>query len=1328
MMNSIHILKPIIQAFFRRLSRLFRVTASILLTAMVATNALGQGTRPATPLRLYISSSGIITGPHVESVEHFALTCENSTGREIKVLKMNLASTEAGAILSQTDFEFSAIGDGQVVREVFRVKSSGVDAADFQTTGPSPPLKFKVSATFDGASFDSHIETVRGSLSGKLVFVPLILTPLPGETVQGLSAHSVVGEALAYDPFARSSLSIDILKDPRLARAGLEPSRVLKAVKKGTIEPVVYLSGGYGELGVEGIVRDILRQQKQNMELTGGPARTAVMELASASSPHLPQLLLKSGIRGMIALVGNEETSCQPGDSITVSPDGSRLDTYVWNRNTEITLPIFPDKNALKEMALALSTLRGPGNFPAGSVIEIAGRNSGLSPLLWNNNIRAPRMSIGVASSCFKSHGLGRKITRINEMSLPASSGPVPLDTGLKRSLALIAALVRDAETWATLSWMNGKDFPQGEIEYCRSLMSALETRLNARDPADGLIRLRRCGTVALDVLRSSQEYLLRQAQLRPLIPKAEDSTAVSCEIAVFNSCPWKRTGLVRVTLPDGSGLPGRVIDPEGRSVPFSLLDTGGKTDVVFIGEHMPATGFRIYSLGPFGPKPDGPAASPAIQSPEKGKLAIENEYFRVMSERPGAVKSIYDKRLKRELLGPVRHGGMELFAGLGADTDASLLWRASDGAESSDVRKDTLSERLVFHGTCRGARWQEEIILWNGMPRIDVEVRFFDTDDRIPNMKMGLDLIRRDCSVKSGYSDTFRLVDAAAPRKWEQVIELVPGIAFKVIDNSGVSRTLSNNASSVSLFVEPGGISLRASASRMVDVFARAGLETRAVTVHEGPPETDDKSVNLFLGNRFTRSSGAVASRHTSSSKEFFFKPSIDGQPGSLWIPTQAAMGVAEMSDSFVVQPKNDAWSMSIASSDLLDYSLTSDGTLLLGLTSDGSTGSDLEMLRTFRFSISAGDRTNPPMRRATELLSPMRVVLVEPSRADLLREGELLLVTPDRSILTALKPSTASGGTREAIMRVVNNAEDAAGPCVLVLPGSLKVWKANLIEEKWRPLDVLDGRVSFACPPNTIETIVAQSDWAGEDVRTDHIGILAHDRPLYTRYWLTGEGQSLLRKFVSVTFVDRVVSGEKVIRASIRITNHDLVNNAAGSVRFAAPAGWRISPPHGIMYDLLPGGSVIEKVRIVTSGRGEKGIVRANYDVKDMTFYDSLIVGEPDLLQVKPMAPKVVAAPGRTVKVSFQITNLLEQPLTAAVALTGGPATWGDVDPEGSFLDIRPSSMTVKLGAARKVNRSFDVTVMAGAPYGRIPIRIKTMNDGNVDMTDPIVIEISG
>jgi alpha-mannosidase len=121
-----------------------------------------------------------------------------------------------------------------------------------------------------------------------------------------------------------------------------------------------------------------------------------------------------------------------------------------------------------------------------------------------------------------------------------------------------------------------------------------------------------------------------------------------SSSLMVFNSLSWSRSGLVEMDLGKDAILteyPGKT------AVAFEILSEGaGYRRVRFLARDVPAMGFKCYALETRHESGTGVPAqkTSAIAASD----VVENGYYRVQVDAAtGAVKSIFDKQLNRELV-----------------------------------------------------------------------------------------------------------------------------------------------------------------------------------------------------------------------------------------------------------------------------------------------------------------------------------------------------------------------------------------------------------------------------------------------------------------------------------------------------------------------------------------------------------------------------------------------------------------------------------------------------------------------------------------------------
>jgi alpha-mannosidase len=112
--------------------------------------------------------------------------------------------------------------------------------------------------------------------------------------------------------------------------------------------------------------------------------------------------------------------------------------------------------------------------------------------------------------------------------------------------------------------------------------------------------------------------------------------------LIVFNTLNWSRSGLVEFDLRKTQEL----VDPSSDSgIPVQIVRTGNELNRVrFVAQDVPALGYKVYRLRTATAPPSSPVSAQST--------ALESPYYRVeLDAASGAVRSIYDKDLRRELV-----------------------------------------------------------------------------------------------------------------------------------------------------------------------------------------------------------------------------------------------------------------------------------------------------------------------------------------------------------------------------------------------------------------------------------------------------------------------------------------------------------------------------------------------------------------------------------------------------------------------------------------------------------------------------------------------------
>jgi alpha-mannosidase len=195
--------------------------------------------------------------------------------------------------------------------------------------------------------------------------------------------------------------------------------------------------------------------------------------------------------------------------------------------------------------------------------------------------------------------------------------------------------------------------------------------------------------------------------------------------LVVFNSLNWRRDALVQTDLFEHASLTDLATH---EAVPLEVLaHKEGFLRVRFLARDLPPVGYKCFAIS-YGER-GGPAASAPV-----GGSVIENDFYRVtLDAASGAVASVFDKQLKRELVNtasPYKFG--------------QYLYVTGGDGRTRMIHPDmTLAPaRLVIHAAAGGRiagvhkpAWGRSAVLESQAlhtPRIRTEVLLFDRQKKI--------------------------------------------------------------------------------------------------------------------------------------------------------------------------------------------------------------------------------------------------------------------------------------------------------------------------------------------------------------------------------------------------------------------------------------------------------------------------------------------------------------------------------------------------------------------------------------------------------------------
>jgi len=200
---------------------------------------------------------------------------------------------------------------------------------------------------------------------------------------------------------------------------------------------------------------------------------------------------------------------------------------------------------------------------------------------------------------------------------------------------------------WSLLSLRAGMQFPGSTITDAATKMLTYDEHSGAGQPGWPKVMTQ------TQVNQQNQEYstfaktartetrnMMMVGVERMFAAKSDPEKTPKC--VVYNPLSWERSGMTRVHPPSLDLT--EVRDAATGKVVSSQLNQDGS--ITFAAEQIPPVGYRTYLL-------EHSAAPPAKEEEVSGD-ALENQFYKVrLRPRDGAIDSIWDKQLGRELVNP---------------------------------------------------------------------------------------------------------------------------------------------------------------------------------------------------------------------------------------------------------------------------------------------------------------------------------------------------------------------------------------------------------------------------------------------------------------------------------------------------------------------------------------------------------------------------------------------------------------------------------------------------------------------------------------------------
>ena len=237
----------------------------------------------------------------------------------------------------------------------------------------------------------------------------------------------------------------------------------------------------------------------------------------------------------------------------------------------------------------------------------------------------------------------------------------------------------------------------------------------------------------AVKQLAIKDQYAVKAQAMADFLARSSMASIVNSisgkpgDLLVFNMLNWKRSGPVCIDLDRGE----EIVDlATGQTVPVEVLNSSSGFDYVqFMAQDIPAVGYKLYELRKSSTTP-APAKHTTTTT-----TTIESPYYRVtLDPSTGAVRSIYDKQLRRELVNrqsPYRFG--QYLYVTGADKAPNTALQYSHVYPKPQLESHPADSGSLLSVTRTPDGWVARMKSQDtNTPAITTEVRLFNHEKKI--------------------------------------------------------------------------------------------------------------------------------------------------------------------------------------------------------------------------------------------------------------------------------------------------------------------------------------------------------------------------------------------------------------------------------------------------------------------------------------------------------------------------------------------------------------------------------------------------------------------
>ncbi|MDR3707507.1 MAG: alpha-mannosidase [Capsulimonadaceae bacterium] len=374
------------------------------------------------------------------------------------------------------------------------------------------------------------------------------------------------------------------------------------------------------------------------------------------------------------------------------------------------------------------------------------------------------------------------------ELYVETHRGTYTTQSALKKANRMSELMLRDAEIWGSIAHLAGEKVDLDALHAAWKLV--LLSQFHDILPGSSIAE------VYVDALRDHKTVQTNLApQIEAALATLTPATKATKAVRVFNSLSWPRRDAMTVKIPTStSGV--ALVASDGKTYPAQVIAQEADGDTVLIeGAEIPSIGHADFTIA------DAPVST---QSPVSvSASAIETPLLRIAITPEGAISSVYDKLLRREVIAKGAIGN-----------DLQLL---QDGPEREDAWNvhETIDKRrypvegkttvtVIESGPVRGcvrvhrkhrdSVIEQDIVVTAGSTRIDFVTRV-DWQERQTMLKVAFPVAIR--SVRATYEVQFGALERPTHQNtsWDKQKFEVPAQRWADLSESGYGVSLLNDS-----------------------------------------------------------------------------------------------------------------------------------------------------------------------------------------------------------------------------------------------------------------------------------------------------------------------------------------------------------------------------------------------------------------------------------------------------------------------------------------------------------------------------------------------------